>query len=117
MKALTAFVFSLLLLSNALAHTGLKTSVPSDKQIVTSSLKQLNLTFQGKVRLFKVQLTNSEQESVKLDFKMSSKPETVFDIQLPKLSPNSYQVHWIAMGKDGHKMKGNFSFTYQPENH
>ena len=36
--------------------------------------------------------------------------ETTFNIALPMLDTGSYKVKWVAMGKDAHKMEGEFTF-------
>ncbi|QRV23427.1 copper resistance protein CopC [Marinomonas foliarum] len=33
-----------------------------------------------------------------------------FQTMLPMLAPDSYTVHWKAMGEDGHMMKGSYGF-------
>ena len=80
------------------------------------SPEDLMLEFSMPVKLVKVQLTDQSGEPIKLINKPSKNFETNFNIALPVLDMGSYKVKWIAMGKDAHKMKGDFTFmVHAPE--
>lgn len=107
-----------IMLSNQLsAHTKLADSVPKDGSVMSSSPKELKLIFSGNVKLMKVDLKTKDGDKVKLAFMLSSLSSETFSIPLTNLDNGHYVVHWIAMGKDSHKMTGSFSFKIQSEKH
>ena len=59
----------------------------------------------------KVGLLDANEEPIKLEFKPIAKAATSFTVTLPELAIGKYQANWVMMGKDGHKMKGEFVFT------
>lgn len=97
----------------ALAHTGIKSTSPSNEQILEAAPKQLSLNFNAPVRLMKVTLTDSERKDLKIGFKPSSVANTSFNVAIPKMPVGEYLVSWVSMAKDGHKMTGDFSFIVQ----
>ncbi|MFT5693173.1 MAG: hypothetical protein ACI92E_002509, partial [Oceanicoccus sp.] len=52
-------------------------------------------------------------EKIKTNFIPSNSPSLVFDTDLPLLEESSYLVNWIALGGDGHKVKGKLSFVVE----
>jgi len=107
---LIALGMTTLLFSNVLfAHTKLKESHPANDSAV-SSVKELKLVFNGKVKLMKVTLKNEAGEKVKTGFKLSPGAKDTFIIPLTSLSKGNYLASWVAMGKETHKMKGDISF-------
>lgn len=112
MKTLVIFATTVLLtLSTALsAHTGIKSTEPTNQQTLDSAPEKLSLTFRAPVRLMKVSLKDVEKTDLDLGFKPSAKANKSFHIELPELPVGEYFVKWVSMGKDGHKITGNFSF-------
>lgn len=110
-------ILTLALLSNLVsAHSGLKFSTPGNAAMLNKSPEELMLEFTMEVKLVKVQLTDQSGEPLNLMLKPSKNFETSFSIALPMLATGSYNVKWIAMGKDAHKMKGEFTFMlHAPE--
>ena len=107
----TVTVLSLVLLSSlASAHSALKNSIPDNGAMLTKLPEKVMLEFTMPVKLVKLQLGNQSGEQIKLITTPSKKFDTAFSITLPILDTGSYKVKWIAMGKDAHKMKGDFSF-------
>lgn len=105
-------ILTLALLSNiASAHSGLKDSTPENGAMLNELPKNLMLEFTMQVKLVRLQLTEQSGEPIELINKPSKNFATTFNIALPMLDSGSYTVTWIAMGKDAHKMKGNFTFT------
>jgi len=106
-----AAILTLALLSNlASAHSGLKNSTPANGAMLNMPPEDLILEFTMPVKLVKMQLMAPSGEAIKLINKPSKNFETFFNIPLPMLDRGSYKVKWIAMGKDAHKMKGDFTF-------
>ena len=107
----TVTVLSLVLLSSlASAHSALKNSIPDNGAMLTKLPEKVMLEFTMPVKLVKLQLGNQSGEQIKLITTPSKKFDTTFSITLPLLDIGSYKVKWIAMGKDAHKMKGDFTF-------
>lgn len=103
----------LLLSTHLLAHTGLKTSVPNDQSTVMTP-ENLELEFKADVRLIKLSLSDANGADIALDFKPQAKPATHFVYAVSDaLSPGDYTVQWTAMGKDTHKMTGQFVFRVE----
>lgn len=105
----------LTLSSQVYAHTKLTDSTPKDGSVISSSPETLTLTFSSKVKLMKVDLRTKQGNKVKLAFMLSPISSENFSIPLSRLTQGEYVVHWVAMGKDSHKMKGNFTFKIQSE--
>lgn len=99
----------------ALAHTGIKSTYPANEQMLGAAPKQLTLNFGAPVRLMKVVLMDGEHQDLKIRFKPSADANTTFKVAAPVMSMGEYMVSWVAMGKDGHKMTGDFSFMVHGE--
>ena len=105
----------LTLATQVYAHTKLSHSSPKQGSVISSSPETLSLTFSSKVKLMKVDLRTKQGDKVKLAFILSPISSENFSIPLSVLTQGEYIVHWVAMGKDSHKMKGSFSFKIQSE--
>ncbi|MFT6926818.1 MAG: methionine-rich copper-binding protein CopC [Psychromonas sp.] len=105
-------ILSLLVLSNlAIAHSHLKLSFPKYGSELNTPPEDLILEFSSQVKLVKLQLIDESGEKIKLNVKPSENFKTSFSIALPILDSGSYNVKWMAMGKDAHKLKGDLPFT------
>ncbi|WP_181389837.1 copper resistance CopC family protein [Leucothrix pacifica] len=112
----TMMVASLLTLSaSALAHTGIKSTYPANEQMLEAAPKQLTLNFGASVRLMKVILMDGEHKDLNIGFKPKAEAGTSFKIAVPEIEVGEYMVSWTTMGKDGHKMSGDFSFMVHGE--
>lgn len=114
MKTLINILISACILFSATvnAHVGLTSSHPTAGETLTESPTHIAMTFAGEVRLAKVMLHSDSGKMFPLDFTMNMKPETTFKILLEEGLPNgNYTVYWTAMGDDGHKLSGDFSFS------
>lgn len=110
----TMMILGLLSMSlSAVAHTGLKTTYPANEQMLEAAPKQLSLVFGAPVRLMKVVLMDAEHKDLKIGFKPSAQANETFKITVPELQLGQYMVSWVSMGKDGHKMSGDFNFMVQ----
>lgn len=102
---------SLVLFSNLVsAHAGLKSSNPMDGAMLNKLPTDLMLEFTTPVKLVKLQLTEQSGKVIKLKSKPSKQFENTFNLVIPTLNTGNYKVKWMAMGKDAHKMKGDFTF-------
>lgn len=93
------------------AHTGLSRSVPADGASLAASPARIVLTFSGQVRLFKLQLTDASGARIDLGPGSALAPASEFTVPVKHLAPGRYEVDWVVMGGDGHKMDGRFSFS------
>ncbi|HSI47951.1 MAG TPA: copper homeostasis periplasmic binding protein CopC [Ideonella sp.] len=97
----------------AQAHASLKNSAPAADSTVAAP-KGIALTFNEKVEesFSAVTLKDAAGKEVSV-----SKPHvdtgdaTTLRVDLPALSPGVYSVQWVAVGPDGHRRTGNFSFA------
>ena len=107
-----AAILSLLLLSNlASAHSVLKSSAPENGAMLNKLPDELMLEFTLQVKLVKLQLIEQSGKAIKLMAKPSKDFDTTYSIALPMLDSGCYTIKWVAMGKDAHKMQGDFTFT------
>lgn len=107
---LLLLISALLINTTAYAHTGLKSSIPEDKAVLKQAPDTVTLEFHSAVHLLKLQLVNDKDEELKLDFQPKSEAAARFSQPLPGLKAGNYTVKWISMGKDTHKISGEFSF-------
>ncbi|MCW8995769.1 MAG: copper resistance protein CopC [Psychromonas sp.] len=105
-------ILSLLLLSNlASAHSHLKLTFPEYGATLNKPPEELIFEFTSQVKLVRLKLTTQSGKAIKLERKPSKEFETTINITLPSLDSGSYNVKWMAIGKDTHKMEGDFIFT------
>lgn len=101
--------------ANALAHAGLETSVPAANSQVKMSPPELVLTYEKPVMLMGLTVTDDKGKAVDLNFKISNDTQLTHKYALPPLGNGQYTVNWVAMGKEGHNMKGAFTFSVGAE--
>ncbi|WP_152392562.1 copper resistance CopC family protein [Paenibacillus guangzhouensis] len=106
-----ALIFTLIFPTTIFAHTGLKDSSPSSKEIVTTELKEITLNFKttiGELSSFEIlDASKKKVESLKISVHDKSMIGT-----LPEALPNGeYTVNWKILGEDGHVVKKSYSFT------
>lgn len=99
----------------AQAHAHLKSSEPAAKTEVTTSPKQLTLTFtEGLEPAFSDVVLKDSQGAVvptgKAVVSKSNGKQIVLPLTAP-LAAGAYQVDWHVLSTDGHKTKGDYSFT------
>ncbi|MCY9696167.1 copper resistance CopC family protein [Paenibacillus alginolyticus] len=110
------FVSLTLSFSNpALAHTGFDKSSPPANAVVTDELKELTLTFEGKLEsLSTFKLFDSNKQETKLD-KVLLKDKVMTGTLTQPLSNGTYEVQWTIVGEDGHPIQGKYSFSVKRE--
>ena len=92
------------------AHTQMHQTSPVDGATLAQAPEKLELTFKAPVRLMKVELWQNGSEVIDFGFQRSMDPAVQLSWPLPELESGQYQIQWITMGEDGHKMKANSSF-------
>ncbi|WP_336042594.1 copper resistance CopC family protein [Acinetobacter dispersus] len=97
--------------SSAFAHVSLISASPAANTIVSTQPKNLSLNFGDEVMLMKIQVLDEQRRELPLNYKVSHDLKKTFDIAIPTLKKGKYTVLWSTMGKDGHNMNGEYSFT------
>ena len=105
------FIFFFAFVSNAMAHTGLESSLPQNGDIITQELKQVTLTFETKIEQGSIfELQNSSGEAIPIENISLSENQMVGNFSNP-LENGEFQVIWNIIGADGHPINGEFSFS------
>ncbi|WP_336142501.1 copper resistance CopC family protein [Acinetobacter sp. 102] len=97
--------------STAFAHVSLISATPAANTTVSTQPKNLSLNFADEVMLMKIQVLDEQRRELPLNYKVSHDLKKTFDIAIPTLKKGKYTVLWSTMGKDGHNMNGEYSFT------
>jgi len=101
------FVFT----TSALAHTGLETSSPENGEVVTEEMREITLTYEGKIEQGgTLEVSNSNGQAIPVE------DVSIADTQMTGTFTNAlengdYTVVWNIIGADGHPIEGEFSFT------
>jgi methionine-rich copper-binding protein CopC len=94
----------------ALAHTGLKSSVPVAQAVLGEPVSQIVLEFNGAVRLTAVGLANLAGDAIPLGkLPVETQARFVVDVQ-EGLPPGDYLITWRAVGADTHVVSGEIPF-------
>lgn len=106
---------SLFVVQQAQAHAHLKASVPADKSEVVASPTQLTLKFTEDLEasFSGVELKDTKGTAVPTG-KVTVDPSDKSSLIVPldkALDTGKYQVDWHALSVDGHKTKGEYTFT------
>lgn len=107
---LAMILFALMSIAPAYAHTDLVHSSPASNEHLDAAPEQLELTFGDPVRLMRLNLTDSDGDRVRLEFRPSRDAAADYRIDLPDLEDGHYELEWRAVAEDGHTMTGSFSF-------
>jgi methionine-rich copper-binding protein CopC len=98
----------------ALAHASLVASLPTKDQVLTAPPSEIHLTFNEHVeaRYCRIKLVSDSGKNFDADRPQADKadPKSIM-ASVPVLRPGTYRARWTAVGGDGHKTHGDFSFT------
>lgn len=112
----------------AIAHSPLQKANPANGAVLETPPTEYKMLFKSPAKLIKFEIfqkgQNDDKKSSLLNslFKKSDrklieinyKPLLVLSeshsIKLPSINVGSYEVHWRAMGEDGHVLKGILTF-------
>jgi methionine-rich copper-binding protein CopC len=99
--------------ASAHAHAKLEASSPKADTLVTATPKEVRLQFNEPIELVfsKIKLLDPKGlviEPSKIDLDKSNPKAMIATI--PPLGAGSYRVQWTTVTRDGHKVKGEFSF-------
>lgn len=112
--AVTTFALASAVTSSAFAHAKLQSSDPQAGSTLASAPKQVRLKFNEALEpaFSKIQLTGPQNNEIPVTGTAVDKADaTVMTAQLPALSAGEYHIHWSTMTHDGHKTKGDVTFT------
>ena len=111
--ALAAAAALLTAATGAQAHAHLVKATPAANAVVAAP-KNLCLTFSEKLepKFSGVDLMTADGKPVALKASVAAKDhKTLTAAPAAPLAPGSYMVMWHVVSADGHRMKGDFSFT------
>jgi len=112
-KLLTLIGTTLVILAvsgSASAHVKLTETMPVDGAQLSVAPKMAMLHFNKPTRVVRVSLKQGDKP-IPFKFKPSKKLLKMLHVSLPTLSAGDYQLSWILLGNDGHKMKDSISFS------
>ena len=112
-RLLVCALFALMISVTASAHTALKKSMPANGAIIQQSPAHISLTFNGPIKLVKLELMGVGHE-MPTNFENNSEAKANFMIETPGMHPGKFTVNWAVIGEDGHTVTDSYSFTVDP---
>ncbi|MTC51246.1 copper homeostasis periplasmic binding protein CopC [Providencia alcalifaciens] len=99
----------------AFAHAHLKNQLPAEGAALEQAPEAITLNFSEgiEVNFTKVNVTDENKQTIKTG-KAALDPSNNTKVIIPvesKLAAGKYDVQWSVVSVDGHKTKGNYSFT------
>ena len=98
----------------ASAHATMVDSFPAKGQVLNASPSEIHITFNEHVeaRYCRIKLRSGDGKNFDADRPALDKtnPNAIV-ASVPVLKPGTYRAVWTAVGSDGHKTRGDFSFT------
>ena len=118
MRNLCSVLLSIALLAawpgHVAAHAVLERSQPADGALLTTSPTQVQLWFSRAIEpsFSKAQVLDQNGKEVsKGNAAVNANEAKLLEVGVPTLPPGVYKVVWRIVALDGHKAKGEFSFT------
>lgn len=103
--------------TSAMAHAHLKQQTPTAEEIMTTSPAEISLKFSEGIELQFSKITlstnNTPIETGALTLDKQDNTRLIAPIITP-LAAGKYSVIWNVVSIDGHKTKGNYSFSVKP---
>ena len=112
-RLVVCLLFTLVISATAFAHTALTEAMPGDGAMVKQGPARINLTFNGPVKLVKLELMGVGHE-MPTNFESNSEAKNAFIIETPGMHPGMFTVNWAVIGEDGHTVADSYSFTVDP---
>ncbi len=98
--------------AQANAHVKMNKTIPADGASVAPGLAEISFAFTDAIRIMLVKVTQQESKvTVPPASKLPRTFVTEAKIAFEPLTPGTYAVMWTGVGRDGHVMKGAFSFS------
>jgi hypothetical protein len=98
----------------AWAHATLQKSTPAKDAEVTTAPKEIILQFNEKLEaaFSKAKLIDSAGKEVSTEkANLDASNPSMMKLAVPTLAPGKYKVEYVVVGHDGHRRKGEYSFT------
>ena len=98
----------------AFAHASLVSSSPAKAQVLDAPPIELRLTFNEHVepRYCRIKLVSTDGKNIDADRPHADKADpNAIVASVPVLRKGTWSARWTAVGADGHKTRGDFSFT------
>lgn len=120
MHRLTQFAFSAVVAGLAFAsqatwaHASLVDATPAAGAQLATPPKEVVLHFTEKLEaaFSSIKLTDSANREIGTSKAvLDTKDATVMKLALPPLQKGSYSVHWSSLSYDGHRKKGDYTFS------
>ncbi len=103
--------------AGAVAHTGLKESIPANGASVATAPSEMKLVFTAPVALMKFELLTAANEVLTADFKPVITPAAEFMVAIPMLQTGQFKANWTVVAADGHPVSGSVTFTVDAAAH
>lgn len=100
--------------TSAWAHAGLQASTPEKDAEIAAAPKEITLQFNEKLEsaFSTAKLIDSTGKQVNVEKPtLDANNPSVMKLPVPALSPGKYKVEYVGVGHDGHRRKGDYSFT------
>jgi hypothetical protein len=119
MQAFRSVAFAVVLvvagIAAALAHAKMNASIPKDGETVAAGLSEIQLQFSKPLRLTLIHVRRVEgQKEITVSSELPKSFVDSANVAVDALQAGSYEVSWTAVSKDGHVMKGSFTFSVKP---
>jgi methionine-rich copper-binding protein CopC len=98
----------------AAAHAKLTGSEPAAGATVSTPPKELALTFNEKIEESFSSVTVKDaggKDVANGKAHVDAANPAILRLDVPVLAPGAYTVKWVAVGHDGHRRNGDFTFT------
>ncbi|WHY66503.1 copper resistance CopC family protein [Neobacillus sp. SuZ13] len=114
MKKLLLILVGMLVMlpSIASAHTELTTSNPTSGQVVKEDLKEIVLTYEGKIESLSTMTLVKDGKEIPL-VSVTPNDNQLIGTVSTALENGTYSVQWSIAGEDGHPISGEIPFTVQ----
>jgi methionine-rich copper-binding protein CopC len=100
--------------TSAWAHAALKSATPAKDAEVTAAPKEIVLQFNERLEaaFSSARLVDSTGKVVTTGkATLDATDPSVMKLPVPALAPGKYRVEYVGVGHDGHRRKGDYSFT------
>ena len=112
----------------AIAHSPLQKANPANGAVLETPPTEYRMLFKSPAKLIKFEIfqkgnndnkkssllknlfKNSDRKLIEINYKPLLVLSASHSIKLPNINVGSYEVHWRAMGEDGHVLKGILTF-------
>lgn len=98
------------------AHTHLDASEPAKDAVLSSAPAKVKLSFSGRIEpdFSRIEVTDAQGKQVDKGNSTASSNRRELEVDLAEgLAPGTYQVNWNVVARDGHRVRGEFSFTLE----